>query len=229
MRIITNESHIKTRTQIGERAPFVGLIMLAAATLFIFWKPELFWATMILVWVGFAVSLTGSYLGDRYVGPLAHYKKVPEALKGLDNRYVLLMYKTPLPFVLLDPGGVTVITVKSQGGVIRYQDGKWHHREKMGFLRRMAGQENVGRAHRMAQSAVVEMQQFLNKKLPEDIDVPVRPVLLFINSNVELDAEDSPVPALRLAQLKRWLRKDGRWSKLPDETVQCLAEALGVE
>jgi len=229
MRIITNESHIKTRTRIGERAPFVGFAMLAAAMFFIFWKPELFWVTMILVWGGFAVSLTGSYLGDRYVGPLAHYKKVPEALKGLDNRYTLLMYKTPLPFVLLDPGGVTVITVKSQGGAIRYRNGKWHHRERMGFLRRMAGQENIGRAHRMAHSDVAEMQQFLNKVLPEDADVPVRSVLLFINPSVELDAEDSPVPALRLAQLKRWLRKDGRWSKLPDETLQCVEQALGVE
>ncbi len=228
MRIITNDAHIKTRTFLGERAPFVGLVLLGLATALIFLRPEWLWISMVFVWVGFIVSLTGSYLGERYVGPLAHHKKVPEALKGLDNRYTLLMYQTPLPFVLVDPGGVTVITVKSQGGVISYSDGKWRHRERMGLLRRLAGQESLGRPHRLIQAEIEEMRQHLTRLLPEDVEIPVRGVLLLINPNVQVEADEPPVPVLRLSQLKRWLRKEGRWPKLSEEVAEQLNSALEI-
>ena len=229
MRIVTNETHINSRTRWGERAPLAGLLLLAAATLLIFWRPDLIWATTVVVSLGFIVSLIGSYLGDRYVGPLAHHKKVPEALKGLDNDYVLLMYKTPFPFVLVSPGGVTVITVKSQGGDIAYVKGRWKHREKLGWLRRFAGQEGLGRPDRLAQAEADDFRNFLAKRLPEGMDVPVRPAILFINSNIQLEADDSPVPAFITAHFKHWLRKEGRLPKLSSEVQQQLAVALKLE
>lgn len=228
MRIITNETHINTRARWGERAPLAGFVLLAAATLLIFWRPDWMWGTTLLVAVGFIVSLIGSYLGDRYVGPLAHHKKVPEALKGLDNDYTLLMYKTPFPFILVSPGGVTVITVKSQGGNIAYVKGRWKHREKLGWLRRFAGQESLGRPDRLAQAEADDFRNFLRKRLPSGVEVPVRPALLFINPSVQLEAETSPVPAFVSAHFKRWLRKEGRLPKLDYDVQQQLAAALGV-
>ena len=228
MRIITNESHINTRARIGERAPFVGFVLLIGAMILMWVLPDWLWVSMILVWVGFVVALIGSYLGDRYVGPLAHYKKVPEAFKGLDNQYILLIHQTLAPFVLLTPDGVFVITVKSQGGAIIYHDGKWQHREKLGLLRRFAGQEALGRPDRMAQAEAADFKRFLQKKLPDGMDVPVRPLLIFINPNVHLEADDSPVPAFLLSKAKRWIRKEGRSSNLPDEVWQALQDALGI-
>lgn len=229
MRIITNEAHINARTRLGERAPVAGLILLAAATLLVFWRPDWILIVTILVSLGFVASLTGSYLGDRYVGPLAHYKKVPESLKGLDNEYALLMYQTPFPFVLISPGGVTVITVKSQGGDIAYVKGRWKHREKLGWLRRFAGQESLGRPDRLAQAEADDFRNFLARRLPDGVEVPVRPAILFIHPGVQLEAEDSPVPAFISAHFKRWLRKEGRLPKLSAEVQQQLAAALELE
>jgi len=229
MRLIANESHIKSRTRVGELAPFSGLLILAVATLVVFWKPEWSWATLLLIWVGFIISLIGGYLGGRYVGPLAHHKKVPEALKGLENSFTLLMYKTPAPFVLVDAGGVTVITVRSQSGKIAYQNSKWQHKEKMGWLRRFAGQEGVGRPDQLAMIDMEEFQRFLRKRLPEGVEVPVRTVILFVHPDAEVTAEGSPVPVFRIPELKRWLRREGRRPNLSKDVLQQLTEALKIE
>jgi hypothetical protein len=227
MRVIVDESHVKIRTRLGELAPFLGLLVLAVATLFVFLKPALGWATLILIWIGFIISLVGGYLGVRYVGPTAHHKRVPEALKGLGQRYVLLMYTTPVPFVLVDPGGVTTITVKSHGGHIIYREGTWRHQERMGWLRRLAGQEGLGRPYRAAASDAEEMRRWLEKRYPELAEeVPVRSVVLFVNPDIILEAEDPPVPTFRMAELKHWLRRDGRRTRLPEATWSRLVEVL---
>jgi hypothetical protein len=227
MRIIANETKIERRTKIGEIAPFAGLITLVIATVLIFVKPEWMWSTLILVWIGLLISLTGGYLGDRYVGEQAHHRRIPESLKGFDDNYTLLMYKAPVPFVFIEPGGVTVITVKSQAGEVRYEDGRWRHQQKLGWLRRFAGQESLGRPGRLAEAEVEVLADKLDERLPEDVDVPIRPVIVFTHPDVQLHAEEAPIPAVRAAEFKRWLRKNPLDPPLSDEAQAALAEALG--
>jgi hypothetical protein len=232
MQVVANESHIRTRRKIGERAPLVGLVLLAASTVLVFVKPEWIWGTMALVWVGFLVSLTGSYLGERYVGPNAHHKRVPEALKGLGSEYTLLVYQLASPFVLLEPGGLTVICVKSQGGDVAYDNGKWHHKQHLGVLRKFVGQESVGRPDRLARAEADVVDRDLAKKLPEGLErLSVRAVVLFIHPDVVLhvDEESAPVPILRAAELKRWLRRNPLKPALQEETLQTLSGILNLE
>ncbi|MBN1250247.1 MAG: NERD domain-containing protein [Anaerolineae bacterium] len=232
MEVIANESHIRIRRKIGERAPLVGLLLLVVSTVLVFMKPEWIWGTMALVWVGFLVSLTGSYLGERYVGPNAHHKRVPEALKGLSSEYTLLVYELASPFVLVEPGGLTVISVKSQAGEIAYQNGRWQHKQHLGILRRFAGQESLGRPDRLADAEVEMVKRDLSKRLTAHAaQVPVRGVVVFTHPDVVLtvDAEAAPMPALRAAELKRWLRRNPLKPVLPDEVQNALQEALGLE
>jgi hypothetical protein len=228
MQIVANESHINTRKKIGERAPFAGLLVLAVSVVLVFARPEWIWQTMILVWVGFLISLIGSYLGDRFVGPNAQHKRVPDALKGLDNNYMLLMYKLPVPFVLLEPGGLTVLSIRSQGGKVSYDGERWQQKQKMGLLRRFAGQEALGRPHRTADAEREYLENHLAKRLPNDVKIPVRAVILFTNPDLELhvDSEKLPVPALRTAGLKRWVRKEPMRPNLSIEQRSALVELL---
>ena len=228
MQVMTNESYINRRKKIGELAPFVGLVLLAASVVLIIVKPDWLRMTMAVVWLGFIVSLTGSYLGERFVGPNAHWKRVPEALKGLNRDYWLLMYQLSSPYVLVEPGGVTVISVKPQGGQVTYEEGRWHHRQKLGFLRRFAGQESIGRPDRFAKAEADVVRDQLAKRLPEGTEIPVRAVILFTQADIELDvdADTVPVPTVRVATLKRWLRKNPLRPRLTAEVQALLAEAL---
>lgn len=229
MRLIANEQQIKIRTRMGEIAPLVGLAFLLVGMAVLFLKPEWFWIASVGMWVGFVASMIGSYFGGRYLGPFAHHKRVPEALKGLENSYTLLVYKTPAAFVLVDAGGLTVILVRSQGGRITYANGKWKQQEKMGRLKRFAGQEGLGRPEQMAQVEIEDLQRFLRKRLPEGVEIPVRGVILFVHPDVVLEVENPPMPVFRTPELKRWLRKEGRRPNLPQETLTQLYAALGIE
>lgn len=229
MRLIADEAKIKTRTRTGELAPLVGLALLIIAIALAFLKPAWIWVALILIWLGFVASMMGGYLGGRYVGPLAHHKKVPEALKGLENSFTLLMYKTPVPFVVMDAGGLTTVLVRGQNGRITYQNGKWRHKDKWGWLKRFAGQESLGRPDQLALLEAEDLRRFLHKRLPEGIDVPVRPVILFVHPDAIVEAADSPVPVFRESELKRWLRREGRRPNLPKETVEALYAALRIE
>lgn len=230
MRLVVDEKHIEKRVKIGGLAPFVGLILLIVPVVIVFIRPEWSWATMIIIPIGFLMSLVGGYLGTRYLGPLAHHTRVPEALKGLDNTYTLLIYKTPVPFVLIDPGGATTISVRSHGGEISYQNGKWRHREKMRMLKQFAGMEGLGKPHKLAEMDAEEFRRFLRKNLSGEVDVPVRSVILFVDPDVKLDIDDGlSVPAFRASELKRWLRRDGRRVKMSEDAQKQLCAVLDIE
>lgn len=227
MRIIKNESLILTRTRIGEQAPKVGLILLLIVTILVWMRPDWLLLIIALIWLGFIASLVGAYWGERFVGPLAYYKKVPEALKGLDDNYTLLEYKLPAPFVLVEPGGITVVLVKSQGGEIKYENGRWQHKESLGLLRRVAGQEAIGHPERQAVAETAKVEKVLRNLLPEEaLSVPIRPVILFIAPKAHIEADDSPVPVVPAVKFKSWLRGPGRLPNLPDDIKAQLQEAI---
>jgi len=57
--------------------------------------------------------------------------------------------------------------------------------------------------------------------------VPVRPAIVFVNEDVQLDADGSPVPAFYRKKVKDWLRGPGDLRALPEDLQVRLAEALG--
>jgi hypothetical protein len=57
----------------------------------------------------------------------------------------------------------------------------------------------------------------------------VRGVIVFVNEEVQLEADESPVPAFYRKKVKDWLRGPGNLRPLPEEMQQRLAEVLGVE
>ncbi len=232
MRIIENEKYIQRRAKVGEWAPLVGLGCLFGSVLIMLSYPQLaLWGTLLLG-VGFVASMLGNYYGDRFVGKIAYHVKLQEALKGLNDQYTLLLYTQVVSFVLLEPGGVTVLVVKPQSGTVRYADGRWRHQQRGKFLRQLAGQESLIAPAQDASQQAKRMADWLAKQLPEEVaaSVPVRGVLVFAAPDVRLEIESSvPVAALLLKDLKPWLRKEGRLSKLPQETRQALAEVFALE
>lgn len=233
MQILSNAKYIESRTKLGRIATLVGLAFtVVSVVLFVLnlssVRSEIFMAAMVFMTLGLFASTTGSYYAERFAGNLVYHEKVQAAVKGLEEQYTLLVYRLPVPFVLVDPGGLTVIQVKAQGGVVRYADGRWANKRRFNFIMQLGGQESVGNPARQAEEDAQRLRRWLAKRLPEGVDVPVRSVILFINPGVQLSAEDSPVAALRSDKLKGWLRGPGRRSALPKETRAQLAEALGL-
>ncbi|MFQ6100694.1 MAG: nuclease-related domain-containing protein [Anaerolineae bacterium] len=229
MHIIRNERHVRVFSFIGQYVTLAGLLALVAGLIISFIKSE--WLVLMLVSLvlGFGLSVVGGFFADRYVGKLAHHDALVQALKGLDNRYILLQYILPVPHLLLESGGCTVFVVKTQGGQVTCQEnGRWKHRQRGKFFRQFAGQEALGAPDIEAERQVYKMERWLAKQLP-DVEVPVRAAIVFVNPDLTLDAAASPVPAFYGKKVKAWLRGPGKLKPLPAGVHRQLAEALDVD
>jgi hypothetical protein len=86
----------------------------------------------------------------------------------------------------------------------------------------------VGRPDKEAREEVERLRDYLEERMEEAADVPVRGAIVFVNEEVQLEADQSPVPAFYRKKVKDWLRGPGDWRPLSDQLQQRLAEALGV-
>jgi hypothetical protein len=229
MRIIRDERHINVRSSVGQYATLGGLLILLIGLVISFVRPT--WSAPLLVTMalGFTLSVVGGFFADRYAGSLAHHKTLADVLKGLDYRHTLLQYVLPANHVLLEPGGCTCFVVKAQGGKVVYDQGKWTHRQPGRFFRRLVGQEGLGKPHVEAQREVEKLERYLGEHMDDADQMPVRGAIIFVNEDVQLDADKSPVPAFYRKKVKDWLRGPGDLKPLPDDMLRRLNRALGVK
>ena len=98
-----------------------------------------------------------------------------------------------------------------------------------GFLQgymRIFGQDNLGRPELDAENEVQTLQKFLAKKL-NGSDIPeIKPILIFTADDVELDTGDSPITAMKLKQLKEFMRQGGKNRTLSSEVIETLTGVL---
>ena len=128
----------------------------------------------------------------------------------------------------MGPSGVWVLLPYHQRGNVSFEKNRWKLKGG-GFLQgymRIFGQEGLGRPELDAENEVQTLNKFFAKKL-EESDIPeIKPILVFTTDEVELDAGESPIPALKLKQLKEFMRQGGKNRALSTDQIKTLTEAL---
>jgi hypothetical protein len=217
MNIIRDERHVNVRSSVGQYASLGGLFILLIGLVISFVRPTWTVPVFVSMPLGFALSVVGGYFADRYAGPLARHKTLAEVLKGLDYRHTLLQYVLPVDHVLLEPGGCTCFVVKAQGGLVVYEQGTWRHKQRGRFFRLLVGQEALGKPHLEAQREVERLQRYLEERMEDADQVPVRSAVVFVNEDVHRK------------KVKDWLRGPGDLKPLPNDLLKQLNTALGVD
>jgi len=230
MRIIRDERRIEVLSSVGQYATLGGLLILLLGLVISFIQPTWMLPVAISTGVGFVLSVVGGFFADRYAGSLAHHKALAEVLKGMDYRHTLLQYTLPADHVLVEPGGCTVFVVKSQAGEVTYNadNDKWKHKQRGKFFRRLVGQTGLGRPEKEAAKEVERLREFLNDRVENADGIPVRGAVVFVNEDVQLEADQAPVPTFYRKNVKDWLRRSGERRPLPDELQEELLNALNV-
>jgi hypothetical protein len=229
MRIIRDDRHINVRSSVGQYAALGGLLILLIGLVISFVRPTWSLPLVVSMLLGFTLSVVGGYFTDQYAGSLARYKTLEEVLKGLDYRHTLLQYMLPVDHVLVHPGGCTCFVVKAQGGEVAFVQGKWTHRQRGKFFRRLVGQEGLGKPHTEAQMETERLKRYLEERMDDADKVPVRAAVVFVNDDVQLEADQSPVPAFYRKKVKEWLRGPGNLQPLPEDLQQRLRATLGAQ
>ena len=225
MRTFRNDKFIQKRANFGRYVSLFGLGVLVLGLLISFTAPELIGISFLTLIVGFIASQVGIYYGSRYARLDRPDEVLSKALKGFDDRYALYQYTTPAGNVLVTPNACYVFAIKMQSGPIAYQDGKWQHRIGWKRLFKAFAQEGLGNPVNDVELEATALKRYLAKHLP-DVEVPLQPVIIFGHANAEIDAGNSPVPAMHVKKLKDWLRGGGKGGALTPKAHDQLIELI---
>lgn len=228
MKIIKNEKLIKRNGTIGQWLSLGALAVLGFGMYLSFTRPELFTYSLICLAVGFIMTQVGMYMGTRYGRSPRPDEKLDTGLKGLHSEFNIYHYSTPVSHLLVGPSGVWAILPYQQGGQVLYEKNRWKLKGG-GFLQaymRIFGQEGLGRPDIEAENEMQAVRKFFEKNM-DGMSIPeVKAVLVFTNEKVELDAGDSPIPAMKLKQLKEFLRQSVKNRVLSSTQIKQLTDLL---
>ncbi len=226
MQVYRNDRYIQRRAKIGRYASLAGMgILLLGLLVTWFVGPEGITLSFLALIGGFVLSQIGIYYANRFSRPERPDQFLDKALKGFDDRYVLLQFETPANHVLITPSNCLVFVIKMQGRAIRYENGKWKSQGRFRSLFLWMANDSLGNPTKEAAIEADTLSRYLAKQLP-DVEIPVKPVILFANPSAEVDAANSPVPAVHAKKLKDWLRGPGKAGPLTPDAHDKLVQLL---
>jgi hypothetical protein len=228
MKIIKNEKLIKRNAQIGSWTSLAALIVLGVGMYLSFTQRELFMYSLIALLLGFTLTQIGMYMGNKFGRSPRPDEKLDAGLKGLQNEFVMYHYTTPASHLLVGPAGVWVVMPYHQRGQVEFKKNRWHMRGG-GFLQsymRIFGQESLGRPDVEIDNEIHSLKKYLAKHMDESEIPEINPLIVFTSEDVEIDSDGSAIPALKLKQLKDFIRQRAKEKKLSAETLNKLKTVL---
>jgi hypothetical protein len=224
MQIITNDKLVRRNRVIARYASIVGLIVLLGGMIVSFSKPGLVIVSFGALIMGFLLSQVGMYYTNRWGREPRPDQFLNQGLKGLDNKYTLYHYTSPVPHLLVGPAGLWILMPKHQKGVITFEKGRWRQRGG-GFLQsylRLFAQEGIGRPDLEVAGEVDSLETYLKKNLPDVESFPIQAALVFTNEKADLRIDESvelPIPTLYLNKLKELIRKSAKGKPITAERI----------
>ncbi|MBL8098444.1 MAG: hypothetical protein JNK81_04640 [Anaerolineales bacterium] len=210
MKIIKNEKVISRNSKIAQWTSLGALGVLGLGMYLSIARPELFAYSLVCLVVGFLMTQVGMYMGNRWGRSPRPYEKIDTGLKGLHSEFHLYHFASPVSHLLVGPAGVWVLLPYHQGGKIYYEKNRWKNKGGgffAGYMR-LFGQEGLGRPDLEAETEIEIVKKFFRKNIADENAIPeVKAALVFTNDNVEVEANDSPLPAMKLKQLKEFMRQ----------------------
>ena len=228
MKIIKNEKLIKRNAQIGSWTSLAALVILGGGMYLSFKQPELFIYSLLALLLGFTLTQIGMYMGNKFGRSPRPDEKLDTGLKGLQNDFVMYHYTTPVSHLLVGPAGIWVVMPYHQRGQVTYQKNRWRM-SGGGFLQgymRIFGQEGLGRPDMEVDNEITSLKKFLLKHMEESEIPEIHALMVFTDDNIEIEGEGSTIPALKLKQLKDFIRQRAKEKKLSPETLNKLKTAL---
>ena len=202
------------------------------------------WISFAALPVGFIFASFGSYYINRYAArrwpghkSVARPDQILErSMKGFDDKYAYFAWSLPANHVLMGPSGMFVFALRSDRGKAVVTGDRWREPFSLGRLFTVFAREGVGNPTVELEDQVRKLRALLAEATPENGDgeddgkalpeIPIEPVALFLNPEMDLKLDAPTLPVLRADQLKEYVRRRGREVKLPNATVREVTDYL---
>ncbi|MGZ9222728.1 MAG: hypothetical protein ACXW4Q_11515, partial [Anaerolineales bacterium] len=193
-----------------------------------FVRTELFTYSLIALVLGFTLTQIGMYMGSKFGRSPRPDDRLDAGFKGLQNEFVMYHYTTPASHLLVGPAGAWVVMPYHQKGQVEFKKNRWRI-SGGGFLQsymRIFGQEGMGRPDIEIENEIKALRKYLAKNMDESEIPEINALMVFTNENVEVNANDSPIPALKLKQVKEFMRQKAKEKKISADTTNKLKSVL---
>jgi hypothetical protein len=231
MKIIKNEKLIKRNSIIGQWTSIAALLVLGGGMYLSFSNPSnpnMVTYSLIALVGGFILTQIGMYMGNRWGRSPRPDEKFDAGLKGLPGDYTMYHFVTPASHLLVGPAGVWALIPYRQRGVVTYTKNRWRVGNG-GFLQAymsIFGQEGIGRPDQEADGEINAIRKLLGKKLTEGEIPEVNAALIFMHEEADIQAPDAPLPAMKIKQLKDFMRQKAKEKPLGPLTLAAIKSAL---
>lgn len=229
MKIYSNEKLINRNRKIGNITSILSIAVLGVGMYFSFKDKDgsylsLTFASLI---IGFLLFQIGNFYMSKWGKSPRPDENLSNALKGLDDRYSLYHYTTPISHLLVGPAGVLCLIPYQQTGSIKFDASKNKWKQSGGnFFLKAFGGEGMGHPEREVNYTVEDATKFFKMKEIDLGSFTPEPVMVFTNNQVSLEAEGSEIPAILAPKLKDLIRKKAKTNPFPDELSRSIEKEI---
>ncbi len=231
MKIIKNEKLIQRNGNIGKWTTMAALAVLGIGMYISFTNPSdprIFTYSMGSLVAGFILTQVSMYMGNRWGRSPRPDENLDAGLKGLPGDYSIYHFMTPASHLLVGPAGVWALIPYRLRGEVTYTKNRWRV-NKGGALQAymsLFGQDGIGRPDLEAEGEIEAVKKLLAKSLDENEIPDVKAALVFMNEQAEVQAGGAPLPAMRLKQLKEYLRQKAKEKPISPAQLGAVKAAL---
>ena len=213
MKTVRNEKLIKRNARIGQWTSLAALGVLGIGMYISFKRPDLFFYSIGALIVGFMMTQIGMFFSNRWGRSPRPDEQLDAALKGLPGETVAYHFVTPVSHLLVGPAGLWILQPYHQRGKLTYSKNRWRL-SGGGFMQAymtIFGQEGIGRPDLEIENEISSLKKYLAKEMDETEIPEIQAALVFTNEQIEIDeTEEMPWPALKVKQLKDFMRQKGK-------------------
>jgi hypothetical protein len=228
MRIVMDEKMVSRNQKIARYTMIASLAILVIGLIISFTNPEQIIISFGALLLGFLMSQIALFYGNRWGKSPRPDEILNDELKGLDERYILYHYCTPVPHLLVGPAGIWVLAPYSQAGKIEYDANKdrWTQQGGNWYLK-VFGQEGLGRPERDAKITLQDIHKYLHDLVGDDPRLPQAQIaLIFTNDKAEIQSQEAPLAAMPVSKLKDFIRRKAKEVNFSADAQTWLEEEL---
>jgi hypothetical protein len=256
MKLYRNVSEIRRKESLGRRLSLSGLGILFIGLLASFvpsWFPPdavvtspparflqqyWTWISFAALPLGFVFASFGSYFINRFarrrwpgMKTIARPDEVLERnMKGFDDKYAYFAWSLPASHVLVGPSGVMVMALRSDRGKVTVQGDRWREPFSIGRFFTVFAREGVGNPSLELEDQIRKLRVLIDQTpVPKGENaavVPIEPVAVFLNPEMQITLENPSMAVLRADQLKDYVRKRTKEVKVSPALMRAVTEHL---
>ena len=219
MKSIIDNKSVLLRARLANAMSVGGLLLLLASLLLPYLRRGFELTASFLLLIGLFLAMVGIYLANRWVRKPRPEAVLDSELKSLSDAYCLYHYRhKAADHILLTPYSVIVLETVNLEGRFIYKKGRWQEYMKFGRALRYIVEEHLGNPVKAALSAQTYLQRQISNKVENGDAVPVKAVVVFTHPRCILELEETEIPVVKAAQLKRTISEKG--AKMPTELYE---------